>query len=250
MTRVVLLTRDGAYSRQFVRRLVSESDIEVVGLVLSTSYLWRGKPLWQDLPAYVKRVGIPYALYQAYVAWVLPWRHGRSLSGSLSRFARQRGVPVLETNDVNEPGCQAWLRGCEPDFLLSFHFNQRIDESVALLPKRAALNFHPSLLPDWRGVDPVFFALEERSRPMGASIHLMAPGLDEGDVLLQQTLDRDVEGLVACNMALFDLGGRMAASVLSDYDAIYPRRQSQQGVEGRYYSWADVGKRPFRFGSL
>ena len=238
--RVVLLTRDGLYSRLFVREFLSSAGIEVVGIVYSTAYLGRGATPVVDLLRFITRVGLFYAMYQACIAWLLPWLKG---------LRRKVNCPVMETNDVNSETLVVWLKDLNPDFLLSFHFNQKISESVIDVPKIDALNFHPSYLPAWRGVDPVMFALHEKGSVLGGSIHNVTAEIDEGDVLLREKLGNEhVAGLVKTNEALFTLGGRMAAEVIGDFDAFDGRRLRQAeliaGVDskGRYDGWQNVGQ--------
>lgn len=58
----------------------------------------------------------------------------------------------------------------------------------ALLHKAdRSLNIHPSLLPVGRGRDPVVWALRE-GQPAGVSLHVIAPGVDEGDVWYQEAV--------------------------------------------------------------
>lgn len=243
MKRVVLMTRDSAYSRVFMERFLQAEGLRVIGTVLSANYLHRGKPWPLDLAQFVGRVGVPYALYQAYVAGCLPVRMGLASPRSL---ARKHGFALHRTSDIDSERSRQWLASLEPDFIVAFHFNQRVGEAVTAIPSVAALNFHPSLLPAWRGVDPVFFALRDPAAEYGASVHLIAPGLDEGDILLQAELPAPrPAGLVDGNCRLFRLGAEMAAKVVADFDALYPARQLQQGETGSYFSWRDVGQASF-----
>lgn len=239
-TRVVLLTHDGFYSRLFAREFLSSTGIDVVGIIYSTAYLGRGVTPIVDIFRFIANVGLFYAMYQAYIAWLLPW---------LKELGRKVNCPVMETNDVNSETSVAWLKDLNPDFLLSFHFNQKMSEPVIEVSKRAALNFHPSYLPAWRGVDPVLFALQEKGSVLGGSIHKVSAEIDEGDVLLREKLGNEhVAGLVKTNEALFTLGGRMAAEVIGDFDAFDGRRLRQAelvaGVDckGRYDGWYNVGQ--------
>lgn len=239
-TRVVLLTHDGFYSRLFVREFLSSTGIDVVGIIYSTAYLGRGVTPIVDVVRFIARVSLFYAMYQAYIAWLLP---------GLKGLGRKVNCPVMETNDVNSETSVAWLKDLNPDFLLSFHFNQKMSESVIDVPKIDALNFHPSYLPAWRGVDPVLFALQEKGSVLGGSIHKVTAEIDEGDVLLREKLGNEhVAGLVKTNEALFTLGGRMAAEVIGDFDAFDGRRLRQAelvaGVDckGRYDGWYNVGQ--------
>lgn len=237
--RVVLLTHDGAYSRLFMQEILADSNIDVVGVVYSKAFLHRGLSWMVDVCRFMSRVGVFYAIYQAYVAWCLPWLKG---------LQRVIEYPVFETNDVNSVACVTWLKAREPDFLLSFHFNQKILESVIVVPKNASLNFHPSYLPAWRGVDPVLFALQEPCSVLGGSVHRVTADIDAGDVLMRLPLSPAfVAGLVGTNARLFMLGGRMACKTIIDFETLDRQRIKQcdlpvNTVEDRYDGWSAVGQ--------
>lgn len=250
--RVVLLTRDGAYSRIFLRSFLRSAQVDIVGVLHSTVYLRRQpKPSIADLFGFIQMVGLAYALYQGYVSWILPIR----LRLSQPRW-QEMDVPVIESSDINCAKVASWLKQWNPDFLLSFHFNQKIQEPITKIPKVAAINFHPSILPNWRGVDPVFFSLQkagaresENEDVLGGSIHLISPDIDGGDILAIQVLSIQSAGLIQANKALFQAGGVLAAEVLNDFPSHFDGRltQSSLGIQNtQYYSWKDVGNRGWK----
>lgn len=232
--RIVILTADSIYSRAFVKAFQGCTHAEIVGTVLSTAYLKRGVGGLTGVYLFIRSVGVSYAIYQALVCWLLPWIRGKA----------PYKVPIWSTNDVNSSESVAWLRALAPDFLLSFHFNQKILDSVIGVPKQATLNFHPSYLPTWRGVDPVLFALQEESSVLGGSLHWVASEIDAGDVLLREKLGNEfVDGLIRTNAHLFTLGGRMAAEVIRDFKSFDAQRIHQADLgAGRYDGWCAVGK--------
>lgn len=239
LPRVVLFTADGAYSRLFINSFLASAEVEPIGLVLSIVTLKRGQTGLAALWTFVRTAGLGYALYQAYVCWILPWLKG---------LKPYRQVPIFRAEDVNSAETVAWIKALEPDFLLSFHFNQKLLHSVIGIPGQSALNFHPSYLPAWRGVDPVLFALQSQDSVLGGSIHCLTDEIDRGDVLLREKLGYEhVAGLVKSNAALFTLGGRIAAEVINDFDALNRQRMAQQvlpvrDVEDRYDGWSAVGR--------
>ena len=244
--RVVLLTSDGAYSRLFAKSFLNFGRIDVVGVFFSSAYLYRGRGRLINLLYFAKKVGLSYALYQAYIAWIFPLFLG--LKGKIWQVL---AVPTLKSNNVNSLESIEWFRKLEADFLLSFHFNQKILEPTAATSKIATVNFHPSLLPQWRGVDPVLFALQDSNSSvtpsMGFSIHLVADQIDAGDLLLQKDLqDTSATGLIKINSSLFTEGGSIAAHVIAHFEDFYGSRisQSSWGI-GRYDGWDAVGKLGF-----
>jgi phosphoribosylglycinamide formyltransferase-1 len=62
------------------------------------------------------------------------------------------------------------------------------------------INIHPSLLPDYRGLDTHRRVLADRKRVHGATVHFVTEGLDEGPVIIQAqtSIDRtDTEATLA-----------------------------------------------------
>jgi methionyl-tRNA formyltransferase len=240
--RVIILTTDGLYSRLFIRQFLAANLVQVIGVIESTTFLRRGSRRLQDGWSFLRTVGVSYALYQVFVCRVLPY---------IKRVSKISNDLTFRTNDVNAPEAVTWLKSLAPDFILSVHFNQKIFSSVIQIPTRATLNFHPSLLPQWRGVDPVLFALQDSNSSvtpsMGFSIHLVADQIDAGDLLLQKDLqDTSATGLIKINSSLFTQGGSIAAHVIAHFEDFYGSRipQSSLGV-GRYDGWDAVGKLGF-----
>ena len=71
------------------------------------------------------------------------------------------------------------LVACWPDLLPN-----RVLRSVA----KAALNLHPSLLPKYRGADPVSAQLTANDFQFGVTLHLLNEQFDAGDIVLQAAL--------------------------------------------------------------
>src|SRR5205085_11343765 len=78
---------------------------------------------------------------------------------SVAELARARRIPVACPADVNDPEFVARLRALAPDFLFSAMFRQLLKKDLLDLPRKGALNFHPSLLPKYRGRAPLNWVL-------------------------------------------------------------------------------------------
>lgn len=74
------------------------------------------------------------------------------------------------------------------------------------------INIHPSLLPEFKGLDTHSRALSAGAKRHGASVHLVTAALDDGPVLLQAGLDITPEDDVSS----------LAARVLQLEHALYP----------------------------
>ncbi len=96
-----------------------------------------------------------------------------------------RGVPWLRADGVRDGRLTGELLDERFDLLLSAAFPMILDEALLGLPRRAAINFHPSLLPRCRGCHPIFWTLASGETQGGVTAHVMTLEVDAGDVLAQ-----------------------------------------------------------------
>jgi methionyl-tRNA formyltransferase len=144
------------------------------------------------------------------------------------RWARDRGVPVLQPSKVRDGVLAAQLGALCPDLLVVVAYGRILGEDLLGLAPQGAVNVHASLLPRWRGAAPIQWAIAEGERETGVTIMQMDAGLDTGDVLLQRTLpigDADDAETLAPRLAR--LGGEALVETLRllDEGAIVPVRQ-------------------------
>ena len=78
------------------------------------------------------------------------------------------------------------LKNC--DLLLVCRFNL-LPRKIFDAPKLGALNIHLGLLPDYRGVHPISWALVNGEKFAGLSIHSIDSGIDTGRILKQVKLE-------------------------------------------------------------
>lgn len=208
--RVVLLTSPGLYGAEIINALAGESGIELAGIGL-TNRVFKNKGLLATGRTLVQRTGFDYTSYSFWVsnfAWTWLRMTGRPVG--LSRVGNQ----VRYLQDVNAPDSLEWLRTLRPDFVASFYFNQWIGAGVRSIPARGCVNLHPSLLPDLRGPDPIFRALERRQEQTGITIHTVADSFDAGPILHQE--ERPVKpGMSVCGLYLHM--ARDGAQVLAEW---------------------------------
>jgi methionyl-tRNA formyltransferase len=157
------------------------------------------------------------------------------------RLSRRHGIPVHSTRNVNDAAGMAFVSAAQPDVLVCAFFNQRVDAALRALPRAAAVNIHPSLLPDFKGVDPVFFARLSRAPALGVTVHHLSEVFDAGHILIQQALSIPVtESLFRTTARLFARGGRLLAELLAD--GAYVPAGRPQTESGRYDSWPNASQ--------
>lgn len=94
--------------------------------------------------------------------------------------------PFLTCRDPHAPPVLEFIRGFDPDYLL-LAGAPVLEASVFSLARRATLNRHLGLVPDFRGSDCATWAFAlDRPECAGYSIHVVNQRVDGGDVLLRR----------------------------------------------------------------
>lgn len=151
-------------------------------------------------------------------------------------MARRQAIPTLSTRDANAPAGLEFASRLAPDLLVSAFFNQRLGGELVAVPKLGAINIHPSPLPDYKGVDPAFFAALRGEKIRGVSVHRIAAELDAGNVLFQETVPAaPAASVFRTTAALYARGAELITAGLErlvDGDPGQP-----QAARGNYDSW-------------
>lgn len=134
-----------------------------------------------------------------------PQRNARQL-------AEERGIPVLRVASLRRPDALAALASFAPDLICVSCFSLRLPPEVLRLPRLGCVNLHPSLLPDNRGPDPLFWTLQRGDPSTGVTVHVMDAGFDTGPILAQERVDVPAGvGEAQLERALATLGGALLA---------------------------------------
>lgn len=94
-------------------------------------------------------------------------------------------VPYLALGDVNAPEAIERLRSLQADVFFVFSFDQIFGPRLLALARLGCVNFHPSLLPRFRGPEPLFWQILSGERESGLTAHLMCERVDAGPILGQ-----------------------------------------------------------------
>ena len=88
----------------------------------------------------------------------------------LLSLAWSRGLPVLAVGDFGHEAALAALAAFAPDVAVVACLTRRIPAAALAVPRVGFLNLHPSLLPLYRGPQPLFWQLRDGA-PTGATVH-------------------------------------------------------------------------------
>lgn len=113
-----------------------------------------------------------------------PAGRGHKLQMSpIKKYAIENNIPVFQPKSIRkEPEIQAELKKLEPDFFVTFAFGQILSQEVLDIPKYETINLHASLLPKYRGANPIQRAIINGDKETGICTMITELGLDCGDI--------------------------------------------------------------------
>lgn len=143
-----------------------------------------------------------------------PRGRGRRLaSPHAADAARDLGLELHQTADVNSPESIEAIRDADPRAIAVCAFGQLIKEP--LLSDHLMLNVHPSLVPRWRGAAPIERALMAGDAKTGMTIMRVTAGLDSGPVALAEEVPiADDDDYASLSAKLAELGGDLLVRAL------------------------------------
>lgn len=132
--------------------------------------------------------------------------------------AADRDIPAWLCGNASTPAVQNLIKKEKVDLLVIAFFNQLLKPEVFSIPRLGAINFHPSLLPAYRGPAPLFWTFKDGLEETGLTIHQIAAGEDNGAV--HARLPIAVPAGTAGEDLVDDLADLAAAHVCRVVDAV------------------------------
>ncbi|MFH1691086.1 MAG: formyltransferase family protein [Candidatus Omnitrophota bacterium] len=190
---IALVSNENTYQPLVYDELLRGIGSEVVGLVIV--------PMMPSFRSKIKFLRFLFDLYSvqgfliklthvarnkvlALLDPFFPLKH----SCSLKRVAKKHGVPLLYTDDVNSEEFLEQVRQLKPDLIISSQ-GQIIRKGLLQASRFGIINKHAGMLPKYRGIYPVFWAMMNDEKQIGITIHFMNEAIDGGDIILQEALD-------------------------------------------------------------
>ena len=83
-------------------------------------------------------------------------RGHKIVASPIKQFAVENDIPVFQPKSIRkEPDVQALIKELNADFFVTFAFGQILSQEVLDIPKYETINLHVSLLPRYRGANPI-----------------------------------------------------------------------------------------------
>lgn len=105
---------------------------------------------------------------------------------ALRAAAEAAGRPVFQFPSLKTAEAEQTLRGLDADLGIMAYVLQFAPQSFVNIPKHGTIQYHPSLLPKYRGPSSINWPIARGDTQTGLSIFRPTDGLDEGPVILQK----------------------------------------------------------------
>lgn len=103
--------------------------------------------------------------------------------------ALKNGLCVYQTDSIRkDTKLIETLKALKPDFFITFAFGQILNQEVLDIPKIATINLHASLLPSYRGANPIQRAIYNGEKVTGITTMTTVLALDAGDICMQEKI--------------------------------------------------------------
>ena len=139
--------------------------------------------------------------------YVAPEKEGAK-ADPLKEDAIAAGLPVHQPSSYKDPKVWEEFKAMKPDLQVMAFVTLFVPEEFLNIPTHGSIQYHPSLLPAYRGASAINWPIILGEKETGLSIFWPDNGLDTGDILLQKKTpisDTDTLGTVYFDR-LFPMG--------------------------------------------
>src|SRR5580693_9861742 len=105
---------------------------------------------------------------------------------ALRAAAQEKGLPVHQFKSLRDPEAARAMQASGADIGIMAFVLQFAPQDFVAIPKHGTIQYHPSLLPKYRGPSSINWPIIKGDSETGLTIFRPSDGLDEGAVILQK----------------------------------------------------------------
>ena len=105
--------------------------------------------------------------------------------GAVERAARL-GIPHCHIKSKDEDLIIRTFKALDVDFIVLAGWMRILSSKFIQAFQDKIINIHPSLLPKYKGLDPIQRALDNKDEVTGCTVHIVTEELDSGKILMQE----------------------------------------------------------------
>lgn len=154
---------------------------------------------------------------------------------SIKKFALNRGLTIFQPEKLGTDNFVRELKKLRPDLVFVASYGKLFPEEILGIPAFGFLNFHPSMLPEFRGPSPIQSAILSGRKTTGFSFMRLTRGMDDGPIVFQKEVRiKPRETSLTLAEKLVSQGKKELIKILKGYlendMAFQPKNQRKKGV--------------------
>ena len=247
MRRFALFTAECAQLRPALTEIIERHHDQLAVVVTSRVTGGKRPSLARQTATNIRRSGLEFSSYLAcsfvlYPAFIAADRAVSRVSRrprrrlSVAELCERHGIRHIETDDVNGETVASSLRDARIDHIVIYWFDQIVHDEIIRSARRTVINVHAALLPNCRGLFPVFWSAA-RCGVFGVTAHeIENTEIDAGPILRQmEVVPPNGRSVFYWDYCVNRAGVELLDAVLGDLDGMHERRW--RPPEGSYYSY-------------
>ena len=165
---------------------------------------------------------------------------------SIREWAQNSCLKVYRPDGIKGEKWEKIIFSLKPDLIVIADYKYIIPENIIAIPRLGAINFHPSILPKYRGRAPVNWAIINGEDRVGLTVHFIDKGIDSGPIIDQKIINVSFEDTIKdVHEKYFPVYKKLANIIATKFiignfksypqnilnsDSIYPARYPDDGV--------------------
>jgi methionyl-tRNA formyltransferase len=153
----------------------------------------------------------------------------------VKKTCEDNGLEIFQPSGPGDPAFIAILEKLNPELILVADYGYILPGAILEYAPKGCLNVHPSLLPLYRGADPIRRALIDGVKTTGVTLMLLDEGMDTGPIIARRELvvqDDDNAGTLREKLA--SLGADMLVASIPLYVSGMIKPEQQDEEEATY----------------
>ncbi len=149
-------------------------------------------------------------------------------------YAQEKGIPVIDT-EVLRAECRDTIAKYSPDCMICVAYGKMFGEKFLALFPKGTVNVHPSLLPRYRGANPILSTLLSYDTHTGVTLQKMVQEMDAGDIVLQSKRKMLPEyGYEQLESVLAHDAAALITKLFTEYEQYYANAAPQVNEQAVY----------------
>jgi methionyl-tRNA formyltransferase len=164
----------------------------------------------------------------------------------LVSYTQQLGIPVLKLSNPRHPEALALLASYTAHLGCVACWPKRLPKTLLQLFQQGCVNIHPSLLPNFRGPEPIFWQLRAGVE-LGVSLHQMDASYDTGPLIAQAAVPTpDDADLATLEQHCAAVGAELLVAQLAQHrsQSLPSTPQIAGGSQQSFPTYADFDLQP------